>query len=251
MPEPAPAPTRSGATEQAAEDRELWDLRQLAEARGLCDWMFAQFRDRVGPEVVEVGAGIGTFTDRLLAAGAQRVLAVEPESACADELDRRYDADARVTVARELLPDSPALSARAGSVDLVLCQNVLEHVEADGEAVAAMGRALRPGGTLALLVPAHPRLYGTLDSQYGHYRRYDRARLRRLVADAGLRLDDLYSFNLLGVPGWVVKNRLSEPSLDGGSLRVYEALLKLWRPLEDRVRPPWGLSLIALARAPE
>lgn len=240
-----------GAAAVAADERELWDLRQLAEARGLCDWMFAQFAGRVGPEVVEVGAGIGTFTDRLLAGGAERILTIEPEDVCAAELERRYASDARVEVARELLPDSPALAARAGAADLLVCQNVLEHVEGDGEAVVAMGRALRPGGTLALLVPAHPRLYGKLDRQYGHFRRYDRARVRRLVAKAGLELDDLYSFNLLGVPGWIVKNRLSEPSLDSGSLRAYEALLKLWRPIEDRVRFPWGLSLIALARRPD
>jgi SAM-dependent methyltransferase len=234
----------------AAADSELWDLQQLAEARGLCDWMFDQFRDRVGPDVVEVGAGIGTFTDRLLAEGAQHVLTIEPEAACADELERRYRDDPRVSMTRELLPDSPALAARAGEVDLVLCQNVLEHVEHDAAAVAAMARALRPGGTLALLVPAHQRLYGVLDRQYGHFRRYDRQRVRSVVEGAGLQIDDLYSFNLLGVPGWLVKNRLSEPSLDGGSLRAYEALLKLWRPVEDRFRFPWGLSLIAIARRP-
>lgn len=232
----------------ADDDPELWDLRQLADAPGLCDWMFAQFAGDIGPEVAEVGAGIGTFTDRLLAGGAERILAVEPDDRCAAELERRYESDLRVEVAREPLPASPTLAARAGTADLIVCQNVLEHVEEDGEAVAAMGRALRPGGTLAMLVPAHPRLYGRLDRRYGHLRRYDRPRLRRLVADAGLELEELYSFNLLGVPGWIVKNRLAEPSLDRRSLRAYEMLLKLWRPIEDRVRAPWGLSLIAISR---
>jgi SAM-dependent methyltransferase len=234
----------------AVRDSELWDLEQLGEARGLGDWMFDQFADRVGPTVVEVGAGIGTFTERLIAAGASDVLAIEPEPACAAELRRRFDADSRVEVAEELLPDSPALAARAGTADLVLCQNVLEHIEHDSEAMAAMARALRPGGALTLLVPAHPRLYGKLDDQYGHFRRYDRARVRTVVAAAGLELEDLYSFNLLGVPGWVVKNRMSEPSLDPRSLRAYEALLKAWRPIEERLRLPWGLSLIAQARRP-
>jgi SAM-dependent methyltransferase len=230
------------------QEDELWDLQRLAAARSLGDWMFDQFADRVGSDVVEVGAGIGTFTERLLARGAARVLAIEPEPACAAVLARRFGDDARVTVARELLPDSPALAAQAGTVDLVLCQNVLEHVSDDRAAVKVMGDALRPGGSLALLVPAHPRLYGRLDERYGHHRRYDRARLQRVVAEADLEIDDLYSFNLLGVPGWLVKNRLSDPSLDSGSLRAYEALLRVWRPVEDRVRLPFGLSLIALAR---
>ena len=62
-----------------------------------------------------------------------------------------------------------------------------------------MARALRPGGQLALLVPAHPRLYGNLDRAYGHYRRYTRSRVEQLVAGAQLELVDLYSFNLLGI----------------------------------------------------
>ena len=86
------------------QEDELWDLQRLAAARGLGDWMFDQYADRVGSDVVEVGAGIGTFTERLLARGAARVLAIEPEPACAAVLARRFGDDARVTVARELLP---------------------------------------------------------------------------------------------------------------------------------------------------
>src|SRR5918997_34987 len=224
---------------------ELWDLEQLAAARGLCDWMFAQVEDAVGPTVAEVGAGIGTFTGRLLAAGAEHVLAIGPEPACASELERRFSSDPRVEVAAETLPVSPALETFAGRCDLVLCQNVLEHIEDDGAATASMARALRPGGTLLLLVPAHPRLYGALDRSYGHFRRYDRDRLRRVVTGAGLELERLYSFNLLGVAGGWAKNRPRDRAISAGPLRAYEAPLRLWRPLEDRVEPPVGLSLIA------
>jgi len=227
---------------------ELWDLEQLASAERLCDWMFDQFSPAVGETVAEVGAGIGTFTARLLAAGARHVLAVEPEPACAAELERRFGADERVEVVRETLPDSRSLAELEGRCDLVLCQNVLEHIEDDSAAAAAMARALHPGGTLAILVPAHPRLYGTLDRQYGHFRRYDRDRLRLVVSGTGLVLDELYAFNLLGIAGWWAKNRRPKASIDSGSLRAYETLLKAWRPLEDRIRPRWGLSLIAKAR---
>ena len=229
---------------------ELWDLEQLAAARGLCDWMFSQVERHVGLTVAEVGAGIGTFTGRLLEAGAERVLAVEPEPACAAELERRFGSDARVQVARETLPSSPSLASLAGSCDLVLCQNVLEHIEDDAAAAQAMARALRVDGTLVVLVPAHPRLYGPLDRNYGHFRRYDRERLRQVVTGAGLQLERLYSFNLLGVAGWWAKNRLGDGAISAGSLRAYEALLKLWRPVEDRLEPPVGLSLIARASRP-
>lgn len=228
---------------------DLWDLEALAEARGLGDWQFAQAAPYVRGTVAEVGAGIGTFSERLLDAGAERLLLVEPEAAGVERLRRRFGGDPRVTVAAETLPGSPALAALAGRCDLVLCQNVLEHIADDGAALAAMGAALRDEGVLVVLVPAHPRLFGALDRAYGHERRYTRARLRALAAGAGLDVTALSSFNALGIPGWWVKTHLSPaPRLDPRSLRWYERLLRLWRPLEDRVRFPVGLSLVLVAR---
>lgn len=231
-----------------ASDGELWDLENLREARNLGDWMFAQVRPYVRGRVAEVGAGIGTHSERLLAAGIIELLAIEPEAACLPRLRATVGADPRATVVAETLPDAPALRARAGTLDFVLCQNVLEHIADDRAAVRAMAEALRPGGHLTILVPAHPRLYGPLDDKYGHERRYTRERLRDVVDAAGLRVEDLYSFNALGVAGWLTKSRLSgDPRLDARSLRIYERLVPVWRAVEERVRLPFGLSLIAHA----
>jgi SAM-dependent methyltransferase len=225
-----------------------YDLDELAGARRLADWMFDQFRPLVADETAEVGAGIGTFSERLLAAGVERLLLVEPDPELAAELERRFGDDPRVELVRDSVPGSPALARDAGRFGFVLCQNVLEHVPDDGGAVSELGAALRPGGMLGLLVPAHPRLYGSLDREYGHERRYTRERLERLIADAGLELVELRSFNLLGVAGWWWKSRRGARGLGHRSLRAYEALLPLWKPLERLFRPRAGLSLIALAR---
>jgi len=116
--------------------------------------------------------------------------------------------------------------------------------------MAAMARALRPGGRLMALVPAHPRLYGSLDRAYGHERRYTPDRLRSIVEGAGLAVERLSYFNALGIPGWWARNRTGARGIGTAPLRAYEALLAAWRPIEDRVDLPFGLSLIAHARRP-
>ncbi len=230
-------------TERAVLD----ELRALAEATRLCDWMFEQFASHVRGRVVEVGAGIGTFSQRILDAGASELLLIEPEDGCADELEHRLGAEPRVAIARELLPDAPSLRQRAGECDFVLCQNVLEHIEDDVAATAAMAAALRPGGHLTLLVPAMPRLYGTLDVVYGHWRRYTRDSLRAVVEAAGLEVADLYSFNALGIPGWWLKNRGGRVEIGRTALRAYDAAVGPWRAFERLVKPPFGLSLVVHA----
>ena len=77
----ASAARASGATAQdpatGAPDRnETWDLEHLAGARRLCDWMFSQFANDIGGDVVEVGAGIGTFSERILARGVNSLLLI-------------------------------------------------------------------------------------------------------------------------------------------------------------------------------
>jgi SAM-dependent methyltransferase len=197
---------------------------------------------------VEIGAGIGTFSRLLLDAGAAPLLLLEPEPACYDELVRLLGDDPRVAVACEGVPESPALAACSGSLAYALCQNVLEHIEDDLAALRSIATALRPDGELALLVPAHPALYGRLDRRFEHQRRYTRTRVRTLLQAAGFELETLRSFNLLAVPGWWVAGRTSALDITDGSLRANEALVRLWRPLEDRLRPPVGLSLVARAR---
>jgi SAM-dependent methyltransferase len=230
---------------------ELWDLENLRSARRLGDWMYEQFEPYVAAHTAEVGAGIGTFSERLAAHPAVReLLLIEPEPPCAEVLAREFSDDTRVTVASETLPDSRALRERGGRIDFLLCQNVLEHIDEEVPALQAMAAALRQGGRLTLLVPAHPRLYGNLDRQYGHHRRYTRDHLRHVITDAGLEIESLYSFNLLGVPGWWVNRFRRSPQISRNSLRAYELLLRVWQPIERRWRPRWGLSLIAQAYKP-
>ncbi len=174
--------------------------------------------------------------------------ALEPADNVVGDLESFAAVTPQVTVLRQTLAQAGGL--RAGDFDAVLYLNVLEHIEDDAAAVEAMAAALKPDGRLCLLVPAHPRLFGALDRHYGHHRRYEREGLGALISGAGLELEDLYPFNLLGVAGWWVKNRRDDGSIGAGSLRAYEALLRLWRPIEDRLELPAGLSLIARASRP-
>ncbi len=229
----------------------LEELRSLAAARGYCDWMFEQFSSLVRGSVAEVGSGIGTFTERILGAGAASVLAIEPDEACARVLTERYGDDPRVTLSRDELPQAPSLRTSPAAFDLVICQNVLEHIGDDVEALAQMRAALRYDGRLALVVPAHPRLFGPLDEAYGHWRRYDPADLEAAILAAGFAKPSIKAINSLGVIGWWLKNRKPAARIGGGSLAAFERILPLWKPLERQVPSTWGLSLVCIASPAE
>jgi hypothetical protein len=63
--------------------------------------------------------------------------------------------------------------------DSILYIDVLEHIERDRDEMRLAGGRLRAGGHVVVLSPAHQFLYSKFDATIGHYRRYDRASLRK------------------------------------------------------------------------
>jgi len=114
-----------------------------------------------------------------------------------------------------------------------------------------MADLLVPGGALALLVPAHPALFGPYDVVDGHFRRYTKAVLREVLVGAGLEVVQLYRFNSVGAIGWWVQFRLlRRDEQTQGDYKLMQMLVPLLKAVEGRLKPPVGLSLVAVARKP-
>jgi len=208
-------------------------------------WLFERSRPYLGRSVLDVGAGVGTFT-ALAAPGRDRVVTAEPDSEFADLLEQRFSAMPNVQVLQ-----SEAEDVTLGEpVDSIICFNVLEHIPDDQAAVGRFRELLNPGGRLLLVVPAHPLLLGATDRALGHERRYRKGPLAGLLAGAGFEVEDIRHVNPVGALGWFVSSRLlRSEQIPAGPLRFYDRLVPLLRAL-DRLHPPFGLSLWAVARKP-
>lgn len=132
-----------------------------------------------------------------------------------------HKAHALVPEAMLLRADACALPLGDGSVDGVVSANLLEHVPDDRGALREFARVLRPGGRVAIVVPAGPSTYDYYDRFLGHERRYARRELATKCAEAGLEVvRDGYIASLLFVPFWLVKqrNRRRHDDLRGDAL---------------------------------
>jgi SAM-dependent methyltransferase len=226
------------------------ELDALAEARNYYGWISGRFAPYLGHRILEVGAGIGTFTEHLLArAPGARVLAIEPAENNFPHLAGRFAADARVTPRQGYLDET----IEPGIADSVVAVNVMEHVEDDGAFLRAAFRALAPGGHVLLFVPALPALFGSLDRAFDHFRRYTRPVLRARLKGAGLRPVDVRYMNLPGVAAWWLTGKvLRKTTVSARDARLYDRWVVPWvRAVESRVAPPLGQSLLAIARKPE
>jgi SAM-dependent methyltransferase len=217
-------------------------LLRMAAAENYNGWLLERGRPFLGRRVLDVGAGIGTFTERL-APLCELVVAVEADPEFARILERRFVGHANVQVV-----DSDAeRSLPCGPYDAIVCFNVLEHIRDDEEAMARFRSRLAPGGALLLLVPAHPQLYGATDRMLGHERRYRKDELRSRLEQAGFSVGVLRHVNPVGAVGWLVSARLlRRRDIPQASLALFDRAVPLLRHL-DRLRLPIGLSLWAVA----
>ncbi len=81
--------------------------------------------------------------------------------------------------------------------DLIVCLDVLEHIEDDGFALEQIQRCLKPGGSLALFLPAFPILWSNLDVKSHHYRRYTKADIVNKLKTTKLVPQSVNYFNFI------------------------------------------------------
>lgn len=152
-------------------DRILRTLRGIAPTRAL-----------------EVGSGAGALAVELAARGYFYVafeMSVEGRDATRK---LAAAAGAHVDVA-----DAPA-DDWMGAFPLLMAFEVLEHIKDDEAALRAWRDWLAPGGTLLLSVPAHASKWGAGDVWAGHFRRYERDGLVKLLERCGYRVEKLESW---------------------------------------------------------
>jgi SAM-dependent methyltransferase len=148
----------------------------------------------------------------------------------------------------------------AETFDGAMALDLFEHLLDDAAAAAELGRVLRPGGRLLVTVPAYPGLFGAHDHALGHRRRYRGADLRRLLADAGLRLVHAGHFLgllfplMLPVRLWQKRHGSRAETISYDWPPALNRLLLAAAALELRLfakRPlPFGTTLFAVAEKP-
>lgn len=214
------------------------------------DWLLDGFGTALSGNVVEVGAGVGIVSERLLARDAVRsLLAIEPFPSMHPALNARLKQDPR---ARSVLGTLKDLAPEAlGTIDALVYVNVLEHIQDDRAELREMHARLRIGGAALIFVPALPALMSDFDRALGHFRRYRRAELEEKLISAGFVVERIRWFDALGIPLWWLLMRVLGGRPNPRSVRLYDRFaVPLLRRLEAWIAPPIGKNLLVVARKP-
>jgi SAM-dependent methyltransferase len=224
------------------------DLEAMDSASNYYNWMLSAFRPYIGQRILEVGAGSGNFSTRLLEQQPELLTCLEPSENVAQRLEQRLAGISHAEARRGLLKEHAAQWQQR--YDTIFYINVMEHVEHDAEEVQLALSCLRPGGHLLIFVPALPWLYGKADEMFGHFRRYTKPALEKLFAQAPAQIRHSQYWDILGVlPWWVSFVLLRRSVMNSGMVKLYDSLVvPVARVLEGMVTPPIGKNVMLIAQ---
>lgn len=96
-----------------------------------------------------------------------------------------------------------------GHYDFVFAFEVLEHIEADEQALNQWLGYLKPGGSLIISVPAHMSKWCKNDVWAGHIRRYEKQQLISMCEGKNLTIKQLWNY---GYPLTIALDKLLDMS---------------------------------------
>ena len=128
-------------------------------------YIYMLIKKYINNNVLEVGAGIGSFTKNYEKKIRNLTLS-EIDDSNFNFLTNKFKDKNNIKVINSFT------SQISETFDTILYLNVLEHIEKDVDEISQVLKKLKANGHLIILVPAHNELYCKFDKVIGHIKRY-------------------------------------------------------------------------------
>ncbi|TQV76258.1 class I SAM-dependent methyltransferase [Denitrobaculum tricleocarpae] len=213
-------------------------------------WTYKQFLPFLHGQVIELGCGAGLGI-QFYEENATRVYAVDYNQELLDRIDAAFPSGKVQTYRLDLTDDWADLESL--EVQAVVMMDILEHFDDDAELMRKVVRCVKPGGHVAIKVPAQADLFSEIDKASGHYRRYDRSQLKQVVEAAGLETVWIRPINPLGAIAYRAKREKKSnfsQTFSPGALKLINIAIPALSLL-DHLRFLPGQSWVGVFRKPE
>lgn len=198
--------------------------------------------------VLEAGAGVGANTPFLTTSAVARWVCLEPDQRLIEQLTENIGSSTN-GVSHEVVCGTLDTLRRGESFDTILYVNVLEYIEDDTGEVRLAAEHLRTGGHLIVLSPAHQWLYTPFDAASGHFRRYNKASMRRLTPGE-TSLESLFYLDACGIAASAGNQALLRESMPTREqIRFWDRrIIPLSRLIDPLLRYSVGKSIVGVWR---
>ena len=134
--------------------------------------------------------------------------------------------------------------------DIIVSNDVLEHIEDDREAINKLSLLLKKDGVLCVSVPSLNFLFGYHDVMLGHYRRYNKKNLKKILS-LYFDIEKCRYFGGILIPVALLYSKIIKkpyPISKRNEKSVISKVLKRLLNFEKYLSLPLGTSLIAMGK---
>ncbi len=221
-------------------------LMRLSRANRFNSWTADIIRPYIGESVLEIGAGIGNLTKKL----------IPKERYYLTDINSLY-----LGMAKNLQFDKPYLSVEYLDIndvsefrndrkqfDTIICLNVIEHIDDDVKAMQNIADLLEDDGNAIILVPRGRNLFGSLDEILGHKRRYSESEIRALAEKSGFQITHVIPFNRVSTIPWYINGKIFKKRTFGlFQIYMMDLLTPVFRKIDNMLPVP-SLSYIFIMK---
>jgi len=226
------------------------DLEAMSFAVNYHKWILDEFRPFLGKNLVEVGAGTGSFSELLLNEKPESLSIIEPSEMFQylKENVSQIQSLTEIEFHHAIFAEVCAKIAAKKKPDSIIYVNVLEHIEDDLAELSMIYETLETGGRCFIFVPALMSLYGKFDRRIGHFRRYSKNELEEKTRAAGFKVLKSKYFDFAGILPWYVKYKLlKSDSLESGAVTLYDKIaVPFISKFEKILRMPIGKNVLLI-----
>ena len=141
------------------------ELETFGKANIWSKYTFFLIKKYLKDEILEVGAGIGSFTKNYIDQFNNITLS-ETDKKNLEEIKKKFSGISKIKIDNNLIQNINK------KFNTIIYLNVLEHIENDIHEINNAIEKLNDNGYLIILVPAHEKLYSKFDKAVGHIKRY-------------------------------------------------------------------------------
>ena len=213
-------------------------LKIIKGANNFTDWMYSEIRPHLKNNILELGSGIGTFSEYLMN-DFYNVTLTDIETKHLSRFTNVVKLDLEINDYSKILKSK---------YDCVVALNVLEHIKSDSGVFRNIYNILNKGGVFVVLVPAHKWLFYEHDRAVGHHRRYSKRRLIDLAHSNGFKINKIYYFNFFAIIGRYFGGKILRKNvMSEGPVNFFNKLVPVFKIIEKYIlRKKIGISLIAV-----
>ncbi len=219
------------------------ELHIFEKAKNWKNYWSSVVSQEIRGDTLEVGAGIGANTAILLNDSVTSWTQVEPDPDNARALINAFQKNPVVQILEGTLESID----KTRKFHTILYVDVLEHIHDDMSELHRASELLHPGGHLLLLSPAHQSLFSPFDHSVGHYRRYNKEMLRRIMPSHLLEKKLIYLDSVGYFASWLNRSLLKADLPTSGQILTWDRLMiPVSRMLDPVIRYTFGKTILGV-----